>query len=64
MEFGGPDVLRLVDLPVPEPGEGELLIRVDRAGLNFGDTHQRRNEYIAKRGLRHAGRLCLPSCVD
>ena len=51
MEFGGPDVLRLVDLPVPEPGEGELLIRVDRAGLNFGDTHQRRNEYIAKRGL-------------
>jgi len=50
-EFGGPEVLRLAELPVPEPGEGELLIRVARAGLNFGDTHQRRNQYIAKREL-------------
>jgi NADPH2:quinone reductase len=49
--FGGPEALELVDLPVPEPGEGELLIRVSRAGLNFGDTHQRRNQYIAKREL-------------
>jgi NADPH:quinone reductase len=46
-EFGGPEVLRLVDVPVPEPGEGEVLIRVTRAGLNFADTHQRRNEYLA-----------------
>jgi NADPH2:quinone reductase len=50
-EFGGPGVLRLVELPVPEPGPGEVLIRVARAGLNFGDTHQRRNEYIAKHEL-------------
>jgi NADPH2:quinone reductase len=50
-EFGGPEVLRLVDLPVPEPGEDEVLIRVSRAGLNFGDTHQRRNQYIATREL-------------
>jgi NADPH:quinone reductase len=49
--FGGPDVLELAELPVPEPGEGELLVRVARAGLNFGDTHQRRNQYIAKRSL-------------
>jgi NADPH2:quinone reductase len=46
-EFGGPEVLRLVDVPVPEPGEGEVLIRVSRAGINFADTHQRRNEYLA-----------------
>jgi NADPH2:quinone reductase len=46
-EFGGPEVLRLVDVPVPEPGEGEVLVRVSRAGLNFADTHQRRNEYLA-----------------
>jgi NADPH:quinone reductase len=50
-EFGGPDVLRVVDLPPPEPGAGELLIEVSRAGLNFGDTHQRRNQYIAKHQL-------------
>jgi NADPH2:quinone reductase len=50
-EFGGPEVLRLVDLPKPEPGEGEVLIRVARAGLNFADTHQRTNSYLAKATL-------------
>jgi NADPH:quinone reductase len=50
-EFGGPEVLQVAELPVPEPGPGELLIRVARAGLNFGDTHQRRNQYIAKHEL-------------
>jgi NADPH:quinone reductase len=50
-EFGGPEVLRVAELPIPEPGPGELLIRVTRAGLNFGDTHQRRNQYIAKHEL-------------
>jgi NADPH2:quinone reductase len=50
-EFGGPEVLELVDLPVPEPGDGEVLIRVTRAGMNFADTHQRRNEYLAAQQL-------------
>jgi NADPH2:quinone reductase len=50
-EFGGPDVLELVELPVPEPGEGEVLVRVSRAGLNFADTHQRQNQYLAKQEL-------------
>jgi len=47
-EFGGPDVLRLVELPQPVAGEGEVLIRVTRAGLNFADTHRRTNTYLAK----------------
>ena len=47
-EYGGPEVLRLVDLPVPEPGPGEALVRVARAGLNFADTHRRTNTYLAK----------------
>jgi NADPH2:quinone reductase len=47
-EYGGPEVLELVELPVPEPGDGEVLIRVDRAGLNFADTHRRTNTYLAK----------------
>ena len=47
-EFGEADVLRVADVPVPEPGEGELLVRVERAGMNFADTHQRANSYLAK----------------
>jgi NADPH2:quinone reductase len=49
--FGGPEVLEVVDLPVPQPGEGEVLVRVARAGLNFADTHQRTNTYLAKATL-------------
>jgi NADPH2:quinone reductase len=47
-EYGGPEVLRLVDLPVPEPAGGEVLIRVSLAGVNFADTHRRTNTYIAR----------------
>jgi NADPH2:quinone reductase len=46
-EFGGPEVLRVTDVPVPEPGDGEVLIRVNRAGMNYADTHQRTNDYLA-----------------
>ncbi|WP_420142722.1 NAD(P)H-quinone oxidoreductase [Sphingomonas sp.] len=42
---GGPDVLRLVDRPVPRPGEGELLIRVAAAGVNRPDILQRQGNY-------------------
>jgi NADPH:quinone reductase len=47
-EFGGPEVLRVVDLPEPEPRDGEVLIEVSRAGMNFADTHQRENSYLAR----------------
>ena len=47
-EFGGPEVLKLVDLPKPEPSDGEVLIEVSRAGMNFADTHQRENSYLAR----------------
>jgi NADPH2:quinone reductase len=47
-EFGGPEVLQVVDLPKPEPGDGEVLIEVSRAGMNFADTHQRENTYLAR----------------
>ena len=47
-EFGGPEVLQVADLPQPEPGEDELLVEVARAGMNFADTHQRENSYLAK----------------
>src|SRR3954469_9099859 len=50
-EFGGPEVLELVDLPTPEPADGDVLIKVSRAGLNFADTHQRHDDYLAKASL-------------
>jgi NADPH2:quinone reductase len=50
-EFGGPEVLRLVELPKPQPGPGEVLIRVSRAGMNFADTHQRQDQYVAAQEL-------------
>ena len=49
--FGGPEVLELIELPEPEPGPDEVLVRVTRAGMNFADTHQRENKYIAKADL-------------
>ena len=51
VEFGGPEVLELVDAPVPEPAEGEVLIRVARAGLNFADTHRREDQYVQRQAL-------------
>ncbi len=50
-EFGGPEVLRLAELPTPRPGPGQTLIRVTRAGLNFADTHTRTNSYVQKATL-------------
>jgi NADPH2:quinone reductase len=50
-EFGGPEVLELAELPRPDPGPGEVLIRVSRAGLNFADTHTRTNNYVRRATL-------------
>lgn len=42
---GGPEVLRTVELPVPQPSPDEVLIRVAAAGLNAPDVGQRRGSY-------------------
>ena len=44
-ETGGPDVLRLEDLPVGEPGEGQVRVRHHAVGLNFADTYFRAGYY-------------------
>lgn len=43
--YGGPDVLRLAERPDPEPGPGDVLIRVAAAGVNRPDVMQRRGIY-------------------
>jgi NADPH:quinone reductase len=48
-DWGGPEVLALDEhVPLPEPGEQDVLIRVTRAGINFADTHARENSYLAR----------------
>ena len=42
---GGPEVLEAVDLPMPKPGPGEVLIRHHAIGLNFIDTYMRSGLY-------------------
>ena len=45
MKTGGPEVLEVVDLPVPEPGPGQIRVRHRAIGLNFIDTYQRSGLY-------------------
>jgi NADPH2:quinone reductase len=48
-EWGGPEVLELVeDAPMPEPGQHETLVRVNRAGINYADTHAVENSYLSR----------------
>lgn len=44
-QTGGPDVLRLEDVPTPAPGPGEILIRHEAIGVNFIDTYMRSGLY-------------------
>lgn len=43
--FGGPEVLEVVDLPIPEPNPDEVLLRHTAIGLNFIDTYHRSGLY-------------------
>src|SRR3954463_1089545 len=45
VEVGGPEQQAFLDVPVPEPGGGELLVRVRAAGVNPGDWRLRNGEY-------------------
>ncbi|HEX7508068.1 MAG TPA: quinone oxidoreductase [Polyangia bacterium] len=44
-QTGGPEVLRLEDVPTPQPGPGEVLVHVEAAGLNFIDVYHRTGLY-------------------
>jgi NADPH:quinone reductase-like Zn-dependent oxidoreductase len=49
--FGGPEVMDVIDLPDPTPGPGQQLYEVSSAGVNFADTHQIENSYLAAQQL-------------
>ncbi len=46
-QTGGPEVLELVDLPVPKPGAGQVLVKIEAVGVNFIDTYLREGRYPA-----------------
>lgn len=47
---GGIEVIQLREVPAPEPGSGQIRVRVRAAGLNRADIHQRRGNYPAPPG--------------
>jgi NADPH2:quinone reductase len=49
--FGGPEVLQVAELPDPVPQGDEVLIEVETAGVNYADTHQADNSYLAPQHL-------------
>ena len=44
-EFGGPEVLHVQDVPTPEPGEGQVRVKLEASGVNFIDIYQRSGQY-------------------
>ena len=44
-ETGGPEVLRLDDIPIPEPGEGQVRVKLEASGINFIDIYMRSGQY-------------------
>ncbi|GAB3821495.1 zinc-binding dehydrogenase [Kribbella italica] len=50
-EFGGPEVLKVSEVDAPAAGDGQVLITVDRAGINYADTHQVENSYLSRTEL-------------
>ncbi|HLZ55478.1 MAG TPA: zinc-binding alcohol dehydrogenase family protein [Ktedonosporobacter sp.] len=53
-QYGGPEVLRLSQVPIPHPGVGEVLIRVQLAAVNGADLNVRAGRHTAQRyGFTH-----------
>jgi NADPH2:quinone reductase len=50
-EFGGPEVLRIAEVAAPQPGPGQVLVRVRAAGVNPYDTYIRAGNYPIKPAL-------------
>jgi NADPH:quinone reductase len=50
-QTGGPEVLQLAELPIPEPGPGQVLIRVEAIGVNFIEIYFRKGTYKASMPL-------------
>lgn len=50
-EFGGPEVMKYVDLDEPVPAGSQVLLEVSAIGINYADTHQTENSYLSTQKL-------------
>ena len=50
-EFGGPEVLNLIEMADPVAGENEILLEIRAIGVNYADTHQTENSYLSAQSL-------------
>ena len=62
--FGGPDVLRLAERPMPVPGAGEVLVRVSASGVNRPDVLQRKGHYAPPPGASDIPGLELAGVIE
>ena len=49
--FGGPDVMKFVELPDPIAGVADVVLDVTAVGINYADTHQTENSYLSAQKL-------------
>jgi NADPH2:quinone reductase len=58
-EYGGPEVLKYEETPVPQPGKGQARVKIEAIGLNYIDTYHRTGVYPVKHpctlGMEGAG---------
>jgi NADPH2:quinone reductase len=57
--FGGPEVIEVMNVPVPEPGAGQVRVRVLFAGVNAIDVHVRKGNYLGNTGGRPKAPMML-----
>ena len=50
-EFGGPEVMRYIDVEHPVAGDDEVILEVTGIGINYADTHQTEDSYLSKQEL-------------
>jgi NADPH2:quinone reductase len=58
--YGGPEVMRLEELPTPKPGRGQALVRIHAASVNFIDVQRRRGELVGQSFYDRDGAAKLP----
>ena len=62
--FGGPEVLKIEDVPDPSPGPGQVLVRVKAVGVNPVDTYIRSGTYARKPSLPYTPHADLAGIVE
>jgi len=50
-QFGGPEVMKYVDLPDPVASGDDVVMDVTAIGINYADTHQTEDSYLSKQTL-------------